>query len=1074
MSENIDVRARITATNEASPVILKLLSDIRKLEGATKSFNASLGNLGRIGAASMATFSRTTDALAARMSGFAASTKAASRSITQDFKRANDLRLNDARRMYGQLESLERGYQRQIEHRVSAERRAERRIGMHGRDFGSARMPAPRVRSLVIGGAAVGGGVASAFAQRIKVDAAETKAAMFGDLSPSEIKKLRADFADRAGIRYGTGTAKAIEAAVEGLKAGIAKEFAGEFADLSLKAQAGLDVDAADTAKLLGRLSTQMPWSKKRFSAILNAVAVSNNATAADGREIVEAMRRSLSALVTTKMTPEQLTAIDSTGISLGIQPFKMGTFTSFLTSQVAGADSARGQQAKDLNHAAAALGFGGRSGMARSMRDNPIQAINQILESLAKMPEKLRTKVAKEIGGREWMDELLTLVLGRDKLKEVLKEIADKPGFLDKTALQKIKSLQGRWASISAALGLVWEKIGAGFELAFESISDAVIDLATNFNFDTIKSHFAALVDGLREGFGFKNWGEAIKSLASSFDAGTVAKWKGFAKGFAEGLSEIISTFKSAFTTFASIFGKGDAESLGNFTAKLLGLVVGLSLIAPAVNTLGAISLFIVSIGTVAGSAATSIGALFIALVSGLKWALGWVTDKIFGAFTGIVDPIVGAIKSIVTTTWDWIKGLFGLGGSSAGHGGGASGSWGPSATDFSGSRKMRTSEYSDGIVSKSKIPSFDGTGGSQATMSRSAFDSIFKRTAIAGQYDAIVAAANENGIPPALLAAVIAHETGRGRNVSANNVAGIMDSETGFRTKKGYATLDDGIAAAGRVIGKNYRVAGGDIGKMGQRYAPVGAANDPNGLNGNWAGGVTKFRNSLSGGVAGAGYAGIGDPVSAAEQYLGKNEYRDRAELTQLIGRDVAGRSNAWCASFVGVMLDRTGGKGTGSAVANSYLRYGQRILDKAGVQRGDVLVQSNGRGVDQPGGHVGLATGRTRMVDGKLQLEMLSGNDGDSVKESWRDASRLDVRRGLTSNVPPSAAIANVPLSNGATTNSLLQKHGSAVLSGAGGPVAININGNSHDPEALATLVQRRISEAINWQVHDVENA
>lgn len=38
------------------------------------------------------------------------------------------------------------------------------------------------------------------------------------------------------------------------------------------------------------------------------------------------------------------------------------------------------------------------------------------------------------------------------------------------------------------------------------------------------------------------------------------------------------------------------------------------------------------------------------------------------------------------------------------------------------------------------------------------------------------------------------------------------------------------------------------------------------------------------------------------------------------------------------------------------------------------------------------------------------------------------------------------------------------------GGSGPVAIHINGNSHDPEALATLVQRRIDESMNWRTHD----
>lgn len=37
----------------------------------------------------------------------------------------------------------------------------------------------------------------------------------------------------------------------------------------------------------------------------------------------------------------------------------------------------------------------------------------------------------------------------------------------------------------------------------------------------------------------------------------------------------------------------------------------------------------------------------------------------------------------------------------------------------------------------------------------------------------------------------------------------------------------------------------------------------------------------------------------------------------------------------------------------------------------------------------------------------------------------------------------------------------------LGGGGGPVSIHINGYSHDPEVLPTLVQRRIDETMNWR-------
>jgi hypothetical protein len=205
--------------------------------------------------------------------------------------------------------------------------------------------------------------------------------------------------------------------------------------------------------------------------------------------------------------------------------------------------------------------------------------------------------------------------------------------------------------------------------------------------------------------------------------------------------------------------------------------------------------------------------------------------------------------------------------------------------------------------------------------------------------------------------------------------------------------------------------------------------------------------------------------------------NEYTDIRVLASALGGDVRGKSNAWCARFVNKALAEAGGKGTGSAVANSFQRWGLPV-DPSDVKRNDVLLQTNGRGYNQPGGHVGLATGETRMHNGRLQIRMIAGNDGDSVRERWIDVDKnVMVRRGnsglgtqvpegITERVPPSSLIQNVPppppqAAPGAQF---------AAGIGSGGPIAININGNSHDPEALATLVQRRIDESMNWRTHD----
>ncbi|MCK1578694.1 phage tail tape measure protein [Bradyrhizobium sp. 168] len=1141
MSDSINVRATLVATNEMSPAIRRVIADIEKLKAAAKSFSASFSTAGRAGMESMAGFDRTIKAAAAQLQGLSNVSKSSARNYAADWDRATSKRLSDARRMYQSLEKMEAGYQRQLERRMAVERRASLASASSSRSTG--RLPAPSIRSMAIGAGIAGAGVGSALKKRMEVQAAEVRAQMFGDLTAADVASLRKGFADNAGIKFGVGTTKVIDVAVEGLKAGIAKEVAGEFADLALKAQAGLDVDTQGVGKLLGRLATQMPWSKDRFRKILNSVAVSNNATAADGNEIIEAMRRSLSALATTKMTPEQLAALDATGISLGVQPFKTGTFVSFLTSQIAGAGSARGQQANDLSSAANALGFGSRRAMAEAMRNRPMEAISQILENLAKMPEALRTKVAKQIGGREWMDELLTLVLGRDKLKDVLKDIEGKPGFLDKTALQKIRSMQGRWASIAAALGLFWEKVGAGFEKWFDQISDAFIGLADCFNFDSIKQHVDALVDGLREGFGLKDWGEAITSLARNFSASTVTKWREFGKGFAEGIREFASGLKTAFSALGFLAGKNpaDAKEMGNLVAKLTGLTVALAVLSPLLSVLSAITLGLsglgAALGLIGGSAVTMRVLAFLARFSNPAVAAAAMgdgrPDNHIEDLKGLQDAYreereknkalgldretrqkLRRLKSYkpsgdpmfqptgYTTGQDLADNLkkftakveraaFIKGGNdvaSAVYTGGSDGLMiagvgGRGARTFMGgvpgllTNKPGTALPgsvlgSGGIIKRSSIPNFSGTGGSMADgLSRSAFERKFAGTPLARKYDQIIAAAKANNIPPSLLAGVIAHETGNGVVLSGSNPGGIMDPATGFAKKMKFAGLDDGISKTAQTVAKNYRRAGGDIDKMGDFYAPRGAANDPNGLNGGWPAGVRKNIDQLSGSSTGS--AGSGDAVGWAQKFKGMNEYTDYRILASTLGGDVRGKSNAWCARFVNKALAEAGGKGTGSAVANSFQRYGSAVAPSE-VMRNDVLLQTNGRGYNQPGGHVGMATGETRMMNGRRQIKMISGNDSDSVRERWIDADdpNLIVRRGkppvpqgVSSQVPPSSMIQNVPPPAAIRGDASI-----GLMRGGGGPVAIHINGSSHDPEALATLVQRRVDESMNWRTHD----
>ena len=116
-----------------------------------------------------------------------------------------------------------------------------------------------------------------------------------------------------------------------------------------------------------------------------------------------------------------------------------------------------------------------------------------------------------------------------------------------------------------------------------------------------------------------------------------------------------------------------------------------------------------------------------------------------------------------------------------------------------------------------------------------------------LTGMADTFVDAGERYNVNPALLVAISQHETGNGKSLAAiekNNIAGMM----GANELKSYASIEDSIMDMARNLGNNYLGKGlSSISAIGAKYAPIGAGNDPTGLNNHWVKGVTKYFNQL-----------------------------------------------------------------------------------------------------------------------------------------------------------------------------------------------------------------------------------
>ncbi|MFS0783350.1 peptidoglycan DD-metalloendopeptidase family protein [Bacillus sp. 1P06AnD] len=156
-----------------------------------------------------------------------------------------------------------------------------------------------------------------------------------------------------------------------------------------------------------------------------------------------------------------------------------------------------------------------------------------------------------------------------------------------------------------------------------------------------------------------------------------------------------------------------------------------------------------------------------------------------------------------------------------------------------------------------------------SSSGLNRESFEKTLNSAgAFAGYADAFIEAGEKHQVDPVLLAAIAFSETGRGTSNAVNNKnnpGGIMDPATNWQTVRVFASLEEGIDY---MAGNLYRlyISKGlvTIDQIGNKYAPIGAENDPNNLNANWIPTVTSITAELGGLTMNCTVAGLdGDMV-------------------------------------------------------------------------------------------------------------------------------------------------------------------------------------------------------------------
>lgn len=280
---------------------------------------------------------------------------------------------------------------------------------------------------------------------------------------------------------------------------------------------------------------------------------------------------------------------------------------------------------------------------------------------------------------------------------------------------------------------------------------------------------------------------------------------------------------------------------------------------------------------------------------------------------------------------------------------------------------------------------------------INESSWDQAFTKAGVlSSKADKFKRVANDLGIDPVLMAAISFLESTWGSSsaaVNKNNIGGLMDPATNWSTVKVFPTLDEGIEAMGRTLKNRILVDGlTTIEKLGNTYAPIGAANDPNNLNINWIPTVSDIVSQLGGLTMNCE---VGNGASNGLDFdFSKLTNEDVSDLRKNIaktGFKWLGKPYIWgggrnhydvangrfdCSSFVRWVFEQNGihlgegGKGSLVASTDTLKHKGKRI-SMSQIKVGDVIFWDTWK----KDGHIGIYIG-----DGKF-----IGANGDDITGS-----------------------------------------------------------------------------------------
>lgn len=277
----------------------------------------------------------------------------------------------------------------------------------------------------------------------------------------------------------------------------------------------------------------------------------------------------------------------------------------------------------------------------------------------------------------------------------------------------------------------------------------------------------------------------------------------------------------------------------------------------------------------------------------------------------------------------------------------------------------------------------------------------SFIRAGVLNSQGPTIIALAKEHSIDPVLFAAIAFHESAYGKSnaiLSKNNPGGLMGKNGLMK----FSTLHDGLESMARTL-HNRIIKDGltTIDKLGSVYAPVGASNDPTGLNNHWVPNISKIVSNLGGltmnceSYANGSTIVFDGDVSEAAQRIASAGTRWIGNSLYVFGggRNQTHIHKGWfdCSSFVHWAYAQGGiNLGTLTSTSTETLNKMGKRVSVNDLRVGDLIFWDTYK----KDGHVGIYIGNGRWIGAQSS----TGVAIESMNGYWNTVFKGHVRRIL----------------------------------------------------------------------------